>query len=278
MPYFQNPFNQEFRGNWILGDRQYTVNFVIKGNINSPTLMACWNVEPYDFSAANTLTIRFAIDPTLKQFGTMSINVAGAVPAATLAAEVATALNADNLFSGLFVAGFEPYNHKLSGQNGNIVTIRSRRPNTDIRAFVVNSGAETKLQFNQKAPIAEMPTYFRRHTVDSAVQYDDGVATLVELDPGGNAYESDLISLSGFNPAVIRDDWQLLDGRSGLFPFKKLTYDGSNRLETIIEYPAGAGVGDLATLTKYQYSGAATNPNVVTVIPITLASGDLVTP
>ena len=50
---------------------------------------------------------------------------------------------------------------------------------------------------------------------------------------------------------------------------------------TVIEYPAGSKLGDLATKTTYVYAGTATTdvePIQVTQEPYVLTAGDLVTP
>lgn len=274
MPYFQNPFDQEFRGSLILGDRQYTSNFIIAGNLNSSKLMMAWVPGPYNMSTNNTLTIHYAVDPTLKQFQTMAINVAGATPSATQAWEVVNALNSNANFSSLWVANYRPLN---DDPQVNTVYMQSKRPNLGIRAYIDNTGAEKVMKFNTKAPIAQLPTYFARHTIANALTFSDSLATLVQLNPG-DSYTASMITAAGQDPTTVLDDWQLLYGRSGIFNFKKQVYDGSSRLTSILEYPAGARVGDLAKLTEYQYEGADTVASIVTEVPYTLTSGDLVTP
>jgi hypothetical protein len=119
----------------------------------------------------------------------------------------------------------------------------------------------------------------------------DGTYALVLLDPsnsgGSSAVDDGVIdnatdnkgNPAGFDSNSTKEDWELVGGRaSGLFTFKKLTIDGSDRITQVIEYPAGAVVGDLARKIQYQYSGANKNPSQVTEIPYILASGDLVTP
>ena len=77
----------------------------------------------------------------------------------------------------------------------------------------------------------------------------------------------------------MQDDWELLRGRAaGIYTFKKQTIDGSGRITEIIEYPAGAVVGDLARKTAMSYTGANIEPDQITQIPYVLQSGDLVTP
>lgn len=77
---------------------------------------------------------------------------------------------------------------------------------------------------------------------------------------------------------VIHADYQLLRGRSGLFTFKKQTVDGSSRITEIIEYPAGALVGDFAKKTTYTYTAAQTSPDKIIETPYCLGSSDLVIP
>lgn len=279
MPYFQNVFDSEFRGTWILGDRQYTLNFNLKGNLNTPTLMMCFVPGPYNFSTNNTLTINYAIDPTLKQFQTLAINVSGAVPSATQAWEVAVALNANPTFSALWTASTRAYNNTLTDINGQgqIVYLQSSRPNTAIKAYISNTGAEEAMHFNANAPIGQLPVYFNRHSIPNALTYSDSFGMLLPLDVT-NGYIQSIISAQGQDPTTVKPDWQLLAGRSGLFNLKSQVVDGSNRVTSSIEYPAGASAGDLSIMTKYTYSGANTTPSTVSQIPYTLTSGDLITP
>lgn len=87
---------------------------------------------------------------------------------------------------------------------------------------------------------------------------------------GGSTGTADIV--------VVHADYQLLRGRSGIFNFQKITVDGSDRITQIIEYPAGALVGDLSRKIKYTYTGGNTHPTTITEEPYTLASTDLVVP
>jgi hypothetical protein len=80
------------------------------------------------------------------------------------------------------------------------------------------------------------------------------------------------------NIVVVHADYQLLRGRSGIFNFQKITVDGSDRITQIIEYPAGALVGDLSRKIKYTYTGGNTHPTTITEEPYTIASTDLIVP
>src|SRR5688572_4570065 len=103
MAFYQNMFDQEFRGNWVLGDRQYVIEFVDPANRNTSIYQLAWNGEPYDMSANNTLTLNYAWDIDFKNYSSLNINVAGATPGVTLAREVAAKLNANTIFSEMFV-------------------------------------------------------------------------------------------------------------------------------------------------------------------------------
>lgn len=279
MPYFQNISDQEFRGNWILGDRQYTLNFNLKGNLNTPTLMMSFTPGPYNLSTDTTLTINYAIDPTLKQFQPLAINVTGAIPSATQAWEVAAALNANPTFAALWTASSRALNNKLTDPAGQaqIVYLQSSRQNTAIRAYITNAGAEKHLHFNAKAPIGQLPIYFSRHSIPSILTYPDSYGLLLPLNVG-DAYTQTIIVAQGQDPTTVKPDWQLLAGRSGIFNLKSQVVDGSNRVTSSIEFPAGAQSGDLAIQTKYTYTGANTTPSTISQLPYTLIAGDLYIP
>ena len=108
MSFYQNVMSQEFRGNWVLGDRQYVLEFICPANVNQSDYQLAWNPEPYDFSTYNTLTLNYAWDTDFKNYSALSVNVAGASPAATLASEVVTALNNNAIFAEMFVAKSHP--------------------------------------------------------------------------------------------------------------------------------------------------------------------------
>lgn len=93
-----------------------------------------------------------------------------------------------------------------------------------------------------------------------------------------SVYEQELLSDAGFTPSNAQDDWELLNGHSDIYRFKKNTVDGSNRITQSIEYNAGATAGDLAIKRQYSYTSTNTNPSQTTEIPYVLTSNDLVTP
>jgi hypothetical protein len=273
MPFYQNVFDTEFRGNLLLSDKQYNMTFVVNSNINSSQLMMAFNPEPFDLSVVNTLTFNYSFDVG-KSYAQLAVNIAaGAVSSSAVSAtEVVTALNANSTFKALFAASVNTDNHGV-----NYVIVKSLRQRTQFKVYISNSGAESKLRFNKKAGVAEMPLYFDRHTISSITSFPDSLGVLQKLDVS-QAIDQAIIADAGLNYTNEQADWELLRGRSGIFNFQKITVDGSDRITTIIEYAAGARVGDLARQIDYVYSGANTKPDQITEIPYVMTSGDLVTP
>jgi len=275
MPYFQNLFT--------LADRHHIPKFVCPHNAGrGDEIVVAWNEGPYDLSgtdsdgtnSTDTLEIVFAMNDS-KNWATVAVNVAaGAVSSAAVTSEeIVTALNNDATFASWFLA--------ILGPNGEAndtrrVTIRQKKPITNFRFYINNGRAEEVLRFNARAGIAELPSYFSRHTMDNRFLFDDSQNMLIELDATGgvdgaiinNAVNFKGVSLD-YTSASVSADWELLRGRSGLFDFT--SDDGSSSPNTKIVYPAGAQAGDLAK--KIITSGGNTY-----VIPYTLQSGDLITP
>jgi hypothetical protein len=272
MAFFQNVFDQEFQGYLLLADRKLTPVFKAGPNKNLQSKQISWSASPYDLSSGGVLEFNFAWDAEFKNWASVSIDVSGADPAATTAAEVADALNGDPTFSSLFVASVSQI------PAGDAVMVSKVASKKQVKFYFGNSGAETALGFNKMAPVAEMPEYFERHTISNVNNFDDSVGMLIRLDET-DPVDQAVIQNAGLDPSAMQADWQLIRGRSsGLFTFQKLTVDGSDRITQIIEYPAGAVPGDFARKIQYVYSGSNTNPSQVTEIPHVLQSGDLVTP
>lgn len=277
--FFQNVFNETYRGSWVLGDRQYSITFEVPPNPNTSNHMLAWNSGPYDLSSVDELTINYAWDAELKNYSELTIDISGAVPAATTVEEIVTILNANTTFAELWRA--ELYPHSLTGVPTDdlriLITVNPARAKKLIRTWISNTGAETILRFNKRAGVAELPSYFERHTIENRFTFPDSTGDLILLDES-DTDDQNIIEDAGFTPGDMLEDWELLKGRSGLFKFQKLTIDVSNRITEIIEYPAGAEPGALARKTKYTYAGSNTNPSTMTEEPYTLQSGDLVTP
>lgn len=274
MSFYQNVFETEFRGNWVLSDRQYSLTFTCPANRNQSNFMMSYGEGPFDFSVDSDLTINFAWDIDFKNWSALQINLQGATPSATTVYEVVSTLNSNSEFSSMWVAAVQQYEDRKT------VLIRARqdRPKTIVKAYISNFGAEKAMRFNRYAGVSELPTYFDRHTIENRFVYPDGVCQLIKLDET-DPDDQAIIEQAGFVPGDMQEDWQLLRGRaSGLFKFRKQTVDGSGRLTAVIEYGAGAVAGDFARKTEYTYTGANIVPSQITEIPYVLQSGDLVTP
>lgn len=270
MAFFQNLFNQEFRGNWVLGDRQQSLTFSCPANRNTPEYQLAYNDGPWDLSTVGgVLTINYAIDKNLQNYTVLNIDITGAVASSTSPQEVAEILNNNSTFNSMFLAEITP--SRLS------ILIKTKT-GVLVKTWIANTGAERSLRFNKHAGVAELPSYFEKHTIENRLNYPDSAGQLIKLDETDTTIDAPIIEEAGFDPSSIREDWELIRGRSGLFTFKKITVDGSNRTTQIIEYPAGALEGDLARKINYKYSGANTNPSEVTEIPYVLGAGDLITP
>ncbi len=274
--FFQNPFGEEFRQSWPI-DQQAI--FSVGANLNNTGAdMVSGNAEPYDFSVVNTFTINIAYDPERKGYTAIAVNVAGAIPAATTAVEVAALLNANALFADNFTAYISNKTHGGTGAGGPFrVCIRCKRQKQAVRIYVTNAGAEEKLRFNYQAKVVEFPTYFERYTVDNRFVFPDGPSVLIELNPL-NPVDAAVITAAGLNPLAPQSDYELLHGRSNTHTFSKITLDVNLRITEIIEYFAGSVVGDMARKIQYTYTGANTTPDQITTVPYTLTSGDLVIP
>jgi hypothetical protein len=312
MAYFQNPFQSEFRGSWVLGDRQYSLTFVCPPNTGrSNEFVVSWN-EPSgttfnlsgndaDGNPKNILNIRMSVDSTFKHWGNLSINLtdnthANLNPApnssAITPAQIVSILNADPNFSSYFKATLE--NSSVSqSQFKNRIGIRMNYESTRMKFFIINGQAEEVLQFNNRAGVAQLPLYFSRCKIwggDLTKPSDESYA-LVLLDPSNVGGTSDVdnnvidraVDLKGnslgLDSSTILADWELLRGRgSKLFTFRKNTVDVSDRITQVIEYPAGALPGDLARKIQYVYAGSNKNPSQSTEIPYVIQSNDLINP
>jgi hypothetical protein len=273
MAFFQNLFDQEYQGFLVLADRKLAPTFKVAPNKNLQSNQVAWNPGPYDFSSSGALEFNFAWDPEFKNWVSVSIDVSGADPANTSAQEVVDNLNSESIFSSLFIARVV----KVDGSDS-VGIMKNPAKKQNVRMYFGNYGAETKLGFNKKAGVAELPEYFARHTIQNRSKYEDSVGMLIMLDESDPADQA-IIENAGFVPADMKEDWELLKGRgAGLFTFQKLTVDPSDRITQIIEYPAGSVAGDFARKISYTYTSANKNPSSITEVPYVLQEGDLITP
>ncbi|MHA2043221.1 MAG: hypothetical protein ACW99G_00420 [Candidatus Thorarchaeota archaeon] len=304
MTYYQNVFTTDFRGTFPLADRSATPLWTCPGNSGrGDENVIAWAEGPYDLSgsdADSTSTADLNINLALsggdyRKWISISVDItsAAASTSAVTALEINAALNADSVFTSYFTATLGKFD---SGADRVIIT--QKLPVTRIRFYIVNGAAESVLLFNARAGVSELPTYFHRHivylglTADEQAQFSQEAHNiLLELDPedagGASNVDDDIISNAvdrfgnnlGFDPADVLEDWELMvNNQSGLYIFKKQTVDGSDRITEIIEYHAGAEVGDLGRKTTFTYTAANTNPDEIFEVPYVLESGDLITP
>lgn len=278
MPFYQNVFENDFFGHFLLGDRQYVLDFKVPANLNKSMYACGWANPPYNTVGNTDLTFNYSLNAGQIWQAFVVTLTSGA---AQTADQIVADLNANTNFASLFTATVIV----VQGQNVPLRKVMIQGT-TSIRErfkfYISNTSAETILRFNQKAGVAQMPSYFERHTIENFIEhgpggdnlYPDSLGTIIALtQPTDNFY----IEAAGLSTVALAD-YELLAGRSGLFTFKKITVDGSNRMTSVIEYPAGAPVGSLAKRTQYTYTGANTTPNQITEIPYVMTSGDYVTP
>lgn len=303
MSFFQNPFSYDFSGVWILGDRQYNIDFKCPRNSGrGDELVTAWAVPLFNLSGndadgnpLNTLVISFALND-YKNWADLSVTITGATQSAVMPQEVVTSLTSNTVFNDFFTTRLDNYNITSGFYNSlnapQRVIIQQKQPQVRMRFYIKNGQAESVLHFNKLAGVSEMPTYFDRHAITNRFAFPDAQNALVDLTPTGTVpnnvtaaiinnavdFQGRNLGFSVTNGGAVNADYILLKGRSGIFNFQKSTVDGSSRITQTISYPAGAQVGDLARLVKYKYTASETAPNQVTEEPYTLTSGDLVTP
>lgn len=279
MPFYQNVFDNDFIGHLLLEDRQYVLDFKVPANKNKSTAMVAWASAPYNTVGNTTLTFNYSIDAG-KTFHQFTVTLTSG-PTRT-ADDIVTDLNNSTNFTSMFTATATPDKQGvkwvfIQAKSGMVLTSREQ-----FRCYISNTSAETVLRFNAKAGVAEMPSFFARHTVDNFTShgpggdnaYPDSQGALIALDVSADAW---YITNAGFT-ASEQADYALLRGRSMAFKFYKNTVDSSSRITQTIEYPAGAKVGDLAKKTTYTFTSSKTSPDTIAEVPYVLTSGDLITP
>lgn len=294
MPFYQNPFFEDFEGTWILGGHldQQIVFKVPRNAGRDDRMVVAWNDAPFDLSGADAdgnanryLNIRFSLSSNFQGWALLTVDLGTSSTATNL--EVVNTLNANTEFAAWFAA----QRNVLTGK----VEIRALLPDLRIRFFVVNGGAEEKLGFNARAGITEIPAYFDRHKVaylfadeNELNRYPDSVNKLIPLDPSGSSVDTDLVdnAVDGngvsrrLDSGTIREDWEMLKGRSSIFKFQKMCLDSAGNISQIVEYFAGMDVGDLAKKICYFRNGGAlgAEPYQITEEPYVLTAGDLIRP
>lgn len=268
MTFYQNPFSFDFQGNILLGDRHHIPGFPIKKNAGrGDDLVMAWNSGPFDLSgndadtnSRDTLVIWFARNnDDFTNWAQLSITLPNG--AAETNSTIAAALNADAGFSAWFTATLSSGNDVGETER---LFIRQKKNVGEFRFYIANGRAEEALQFNARSGVGEILTYFDRdrifhfftaaERIRHAVNGDrPGNNALVKLDPAGSNVDANVIDNAvnaagkslGYDSSTVREDWQLMDGKSGIFQFTKYSSNAVASTATNIIYPAGAEVGDL---------------------------------
>lgn len=283
MPFYMNPFNQEYKAMFPSVDHHAfpkpLITYTVPNNKNNSVAMIAWNTEPYDFSSLPNLTINYAVDLNLHFFAALTIDVSGVTAAATTAREVATALNANATFADLFIAKAQVVTETSTSDPTRSVLITSTRQNAAIKAFISNSSAESLLKFNENAGIAEIPSYFTKDIITN-YQNANSAGQLIELDGTNTVIDRPIIrnflNNQTWTNADLLTDWQLLGGRGGRFVFQIATNDVNGHATNIITWAAGAVAGDMAVRTIQVWGAAAdTVPNEKYEVPHVLTSSDV---
>jgi len=283
MSYFQNPFSQDFIATWLLSDRQYNPDFKCPRNAGrGDEMVVAFGEAPYNLSGNDgdgnskaVLTISFALNDS-KNWADLAVTISASSLAATTMEEVVISLRANAVFDDFFTTRI---------RTDNKVEIKQKKPVTSMKFFIKNGRAESVLKFNKLAGVAELPSFFNRHSIANRFNYIDSQNALILLNTSvvedaaviNNAVDEKSVS-RGLSSGTVQEDWQLIKGRSGMFKFQKITVDGSNRITQIIEYSAGSIAGDLAKKTAYTYTSANTSPDKITEIPYTLQIVDMINP
>lgn len=153
MSFFQNPFPDEYRGNWLLGDRHHIPAYVLPPNLGrGKEIIYSWTQAPYNLSGNDTdgnatkyLNINYCLY-NFKNWGTMQIDLTTncVTNTAVQAQEAVAALLANSLFAERFKADYGEFNNSTQ----NTIRITQKKPITEFHFYVSNGQAESVLRFN----------------------------------------------------------------------------------------------------------------------------------
>ena len=219
MPFFQNPFPDEYRGNLLLSDRSYQMTFVCPPHSGrGRTILR--SIDPgkdgvFDLSGTDAkgnskaeLILHYAIDPNLVQFASITIDCVGADTASEMTVpQIVANMNANSNFSSFFTARTMSSNGKQSAGPPFVIHIESTVPGERIKFYVDNTGTETVLKYNLKSGLAELPTYFSRHNISERFNFSDSTSMLVEL-----SLDITNITAAGSAEVTTRSDHGLTTG------------------------------------------------------------------
>ena len=282
MSFYMNPFTSEYIGNMVLADRKQVLEFKCPSNWGrGDDFVIAWIASPYDLTGNLNLNFMVAIDNDFRNWVELTFTMApgdfsAGVSAAT-AIEIATALNAKASFAAYFTAS--AVDPPLFSDGTPHLKIKQNYSTSRMKFYVKNDSSEQVLRFNARAGVAELPSYFARHTVANLPNFVDGMGAIIALDAAADAADQLVIdnavdsrgSPSQYVHTTVQDDWELLKGKSGAFNCQIITVV-ADLITEIIEFQTGAKVGDLARKIKYVYTPGNKNPDFIAETPFVLTS------
>lgn len=152
--------------------------------------------------------------------------------------------------------------------NPTVITSTAHGLTTGDVIYIVNSNSTPTIDGQRTVTVTGANTFTVPVNVSTAGTKGEWLSTI----------EYNVVTDYGLTYSDMKEDYELLAGRSGLFTFQKITVDGSDRITQIIEYHAGAVAGDFGRKIQYSYTSSNTKPDQITEIPYQLVAGDLVTP
>lgn len=152
--------------------------------------------------------------------------------------------------------------------NPTVVTSASHGLTSGDTIYIVNSNSTPTIDGEREVTVTGANTFTIPVNVTTAGTRGEWLS----------AAEQQIVTDAGLNYTEMKEDWELLAGRTYAYTFTKNTVDGSSRITQQIIYPAGARVGTQVKKILYTYTAAQTQPDTVAEIPYTLASGDIITP
>lgn len=291
MSFFQNPFDEDFVGSLVTGTSMVSGLKVPRNGGRGKSVVTVWAKGPYDLSGNDgdsnskaVLNIGFAYND-LRYWNNIAVTITASSLASTRPDEIVASLNANVTFTTYFTVATDLFD---DGKERISIT---QKPSVDRFKFYIKNGrAESVLLFNKRAGVAELPTYFNRHTVSQVLNFEDSVNQLILLTPGSSTVETNVINNAvdyrgnalGLSASTVQADYLLLKGKSTDYKFSKTTVDGNTppRPSVKITYSAGARVGDLAVRTTYTYNTSGATYQIVneTNEPYVLTNSDIITP
>ena len=100
-------------------------------------------------------------------------------------------------------------------------------------------------------------------------------AKAIDADLIVNALDANGKALN-YTLATAKFDYELLNGTSPTFMFKKQSVNANSQVLSSIQYPAGSQAGDLVVKYISTYTGMQTQPDTVIQIPYILTTADLI--